>query len=322
VDRKVSVKAKTGGDVIQNPSDPDATYDGHKGPGYQTQLSETCGEENEVQLVTCAIPQTASASDADAPGEVLADLKQSGLLPGEILADTSYGSDENVQSCAADGVELVSPVSGKAPGGGTMTIGDFEVDQETQTVEKCPAGHAPESSIHDPETGKTRTEMDPEICGGCEMKERCPVNRTRNGCHIDHTDKEQRLDERRRNEATDEFREAYRKRSGIEGTNSGIKRRTGMARLRVRGKKSVFHAIRMKVAGWNILQAARSRKMRAHVKERMEKAAQGGQDAAILRAAARCWRVLAAHHLRKNGICTRNHAAIPYTTLQQEPSAA
>ena len=25
---------------MQNPSDPDATYDGHKGPGYQTQLAE------------------------------------------------------------------------------------------------------------------------------------------------------------------------------------------------------------------------------------------------------------------------------------------
>ena len=32
---KVSVKEKTGGNVMQNPSDPDATYDGHKGPGYQ-----------------------------------------------------------------------------------------------------------------------------------------------------------------------------------------------------------------------------------------------------------------------------------------------
>ena len=74
-DRKVSVKAKTGGDVIQNPSDLDASYDGHKGPGYQTQLSETCSDENEVQSVTCAIPQTAPENDADAPEEVLDGLK-------------------------------------------------------------------------------------------------------------------------------------------------------------------------------------------------------------------------------------------------------
>jgi len=35
------LKVKTGGDCVQNPSDLDATYDGHKGPGYQVQLAET-----------------------------------------------------------------------------------------------------------------------------------------------------------------------------------------------------------------------------------------------------------------------------------------
>ena len=31
------MKTKTGGDCMQNPSDLDATYSGHKGPGYQVQ---------------------------------------------------------------------------------------------------------------------------------------------------------------------------------------------------------------------------------------------------------------------------------------------
>ena len=58
---KVVVKTKTGGDCVQNPSDPDATYDGHKGPGYQVQIAETCVPSNEVQLITAALPQTACA---------------------------------------------------------------------------------------------------------------------------------------------------------------------------------------------------------------------------------------------------------------------
>ena len=60
---KVTVKAKTGGAVMQNSSEPDATYDGHKGPGYQVQLSETCNPENDAQLISCAIPQTAAEPD-------------------------------------------------------------------------------------------------------------------------------------------------------------------------------------------------------------------------------------------------------------------
>jgi len=43
---KVVVKAKTGGDCVQTPSDLDATYDAHKGPGYQVQIAETCSPEN------------------------------------------------------------------------------------------------------------------------------------------------------------------------------------------------------------------------------------------------------------------------------------
>ena len=48
-----------GGDVMQNPSDPGATYDGYKGPGYQARLTVTCDEENEAQLITAVLPQTA-----------------------------------------------------------------------------------------------------------------------------------------------------------------------------------------------------------------------------------------------------------------------
>ena len=78
-EEKVSLKKKTGGDVMQNPSDPDATYDGHKGPGYQAQVAETCHPENEVQLITSVIPQTAAESDANAVEDAVIEPRT--LLP-------------------------------------------------------------------------------------------------------------------------------------------------------------------------------------------------------------------------------------------------
>lgn len=63
---KVTVRTKTGGHCMQNPSDADASYDGHKGAGYQTQIAETCSPENEVQLITAALPQTACEPDEGA----------------------------------------------------------------------------------------------------------------------------------------------------------------------------------------------------------------------------------------------------------------
>ena len=264
-EEKVCVKKKTGGNVMQNPSDPGATYDGHKGPGYQVQLSETCNPDNEVQLITCAIPQTAAESDANSFGEVVKDLEANDLVCDEMLADTHYTSDQNVQLAQEHGIELVGPTP---PGSGgprdtyQLNIDDFNVDEETEEFLCCPAGHAPESSVHDKQTAKTKTIMPQSACGRCEYIDQCPVKKTRHGYQLDHTAKERRLAGRRREEATEVFQQRYRIRGGIEGTNSGLKRRTGLGQLRVRGQPRVFSSILLKVAGWNILRAAACAKIR------------------------------------------------------------
>jgi len=266
-EESVCIKKKTGGNVMQNPSDPDATYDGHKGPGFQTQLAETCNPQNEAQFITCAIPQTAAESDANALEGVLDDLTANNLLPDELLADTHYTSDENVQLAEEKGVELVGPVppgSGKSKGGEyeQLNIDDFDVDEATEEVACCPAGHEPQSSEHNSETDKTKTVMPESACSQCEFFEQCPVEKIKGQYKVEHTAKQRRLAGRRREQDTEVFRERYKTRSGIEGTNSGLKRKTGLGRLRVRGSPAVFHAIYLKVVGWNILRASVCAKMR------------------------------------------------------------
>lgn len=189
---KIALRKKTGGRTMQNPSDPEATYDGHKGKGYQVQLAETCHPDNPVQLITCAVPQTAADEDGDALALVVARLEQTGLEPDEILADTLYGSDDNQQLCEGKGIDLVAPVRGPAP-----------------------------------------------------KKSLFPT-----------TDKQRRLALRRAAEKTEEWQQRYRLRAGIEGTNSGLKRRMGLGKLQVRGEKSVFNVVLLKATGWNIFRAA------------------------------------------------------------------
>ena len=274
----VSIKQRTGGNVMQNPSDADATYDGHKGPGYQAQIAETCNPENEVQLITSAIPQTAAEADANAVEGVLDDLTANDLLPDELLVDTHYTGDENVQLAEDNGVELVGPV----PSGSSKTkddeyeqlnIDDFNVDEATEEVICCPAGHKPQSSEHNSQSGKTKTVMPESTCSQCEYRKQCPVKKSSGGYHLEHTAKARRIAGRRREVATEVFRERYKTRGGIEGTNSGLKRRTGLGRLRVRGRPAVFQAIYLKIAGWNILRASVCAKMREIVRERAKMAA-------------------------------------------------
>ena len=269
----VTVREKTGGNVMQNPSDADATYDGHKGPGYQVQLSETCHPENPVQLITCTIPQTAVEPDSDAVEEVLDELEQTALLPEQLLSDTSYCSDENVQLAQQRGVELVGPVSGsdKANEDASyerLTIDDFDIDEQTEQVKCCPDGHTPQSSVVDEQTEKTITMMPESACGPCPYYGQCPVEKCHGHYRLEHTAKQRRLAARRREQETEVFRERYKIRAGIEGTNSGLKRKTGLGQLRVRGGPAVFHAIYLKVAGWNMLRAAACAKMRQIVYER------------------------------------------------------
>ena len=164
-EEQVTVTSKTGGNVVQNPSDPGATYDGHKGPGYQVQLAETCHPDNEVQLVSAALPQTAVASDTAALPLVLDELEGDHLLPETLLADALYGSDDNVQEAAGRGVELVAPTKEGARQAEAdhaagpddpLSLDDFAIDDASETVQWCPAGHPPESSVFDarPKTGR------------------------------------------------------------------------------------------------------------------------------------------------------------------------
>jgi hypothetical protein len=278
---KVVVRAKTGGDCMQNPSDTGATYNAHKGKGYQVQLAETCNPANEVQLITGAIPESAAEPDGAAVVPMLDQLKESRLLPKEMLADTLYGGDENVQAAEARGVELVAPIPGREPviDSAALTLDDFAVDERTGRVEACPQGHTPLVVERDQEAGTTRIEMAPAVCAGCPFRDACPIHTTQDGRYtLDFTDKAQRLAGRRREQETPVFKERYARRSGIESTNSGLKNRLELKRLRVRGRGSVFRVILHKVAGWNVLRAAASKKMRAWVSGQVAQTLKGSES--------------------------------------------
>ena len=60
------------------------------------------------------------------------------------------------------------------------------------------------------------------------------------------------LARRRRYQQTEAFRERYATRAGVEGTNSELKRKHGMGRLRVRGAKRVRLAVRLKALACNV----------------------------------------------------------------------
>jgi Transposase DDE domain len=284
VEGKVTIRAKPGGNCMQNPSDPDATYDGHKGPGYQVQIAETYGSENEVQLITAALPQTACQTDEAAVKLMLDQLDKAGVLPEELLVDTIYANDENVQDAEKRGVELVGPITGCAPerNDQTLTIDDFAIDERTGIVECCPAGHQPLSCTRDEQTGKTKLEMAAGACVGCLFRKQCPIVNTDEGRYVlQYSDRKRRLAARRREQETQVFKRRYAMRSGIESTNSGLKNRLGLGKLPVRGRGSVFRMVWHKLAAWNVLRAAAAPKLRAWVAQQVARTLKKGHSASF-----------------------------------------
>ena len=271
VEERVTIRKHPGGEIVCNPSDPEATLDGHKGSGYQVQLSETCGADNEVQLIVSAIPETACQTDSAALAVVIEDLKASGFEPSELLADTAYGGDENHSRCLAEGIDLITPTPGKCPtrqvDSEQLTVADFTVEPGVKIgpwgreipdpkCVACPAGLPPVRSFYNHGSEQIEILQLPAVCNACPLRDRCPTRNASGWKIVTISLKKVRLINRRRRECTEEFQGKYRKRSGIESTNSLLKRVTGLGRLRVRGRASVFMSIYLKVAGWNVLRTA------------------------------------------------------------------
>jgi len=257
------VSAKANKDVpsdsLQNPSDPEAGYDGHKGKGYQVQVAEsysTSEDTNTLNLITSVIVEPAHKSDAHALIPLIEDAKAKGLEPKEVLADSLYGSDENCEKAKAMSVEVISPVMGKRADTAVSLI-EFTMNSENE-VTACPMGCTPE---------KTRSNDDNhtalfsrKACRGCSRKQACPTVPGMKGRYLRYDDKAIRLAQRRAGEDTPAFRNRYRFRSGVEGTMSQLDRVTGIKNLRVRGLFAVSFAAFLKAAGINILRAVAFRK--------------------------------------------------------------
>jgi hypothetical protein len=235
-------------------SDDDATY-GHKGKGYQAQVAETCDPGNEIEVVTHVSVEGAHESDQQATIPVLDDLESKGCKPETLLADTNYGSGQNIVDAAKRGVDLLSPSCGPKPKAeeGDFILDDFAFSSDGQRIEHCPMGQEP---VEQGDGGKHRryARMDAKRCGRCSWPGNCPARRSGRATTVTlrWSPSAGATSARRHRERTKDFKDDYRLRSGIEATNSEYKRPYGGGRLRVRGSPAVARTVKFKFMALNI----------------------------------------------------------------------
>ena len=232
-------------DSLQNPSDPEAGDDAHKGQGYQVQVMETFREETDpdqkaqtLDLITHVEVESACEHDSRALIPAIASAQERGLGPEQVLADSHYGGDDNLAAAKELGVEVVAPAMSGAKKEGKLGLEDFEFSESGEAL-GCPAGHAPVEKNYNPEKQRRRAAFDSEPCSACPQADTCPTQPGKHYRYLRYYDKAARLARRRALERTPEFKGRYRMCAGVEATMSALDRRTGLKRLRVRGLAAV-----------------------------------------------------------------------------------
>jgi len=126
-------------DALQTPHDPEVTYSGHKGQGYEAQISETCQDKdtpqdkrNPVQLITEVKLTPSAKSDARQTIPMIEALEAAGHKPDTALADTTYSGAENAAKAAQHHVDLLAPCPAKGK-------------PDPQKTYPAPAAHCPET---------------------------------------------------------------------------------------------------------------------------------------------------------------------------------
>jgi hypothetical protein len=269
---KVQVKKRTEGETLQSPYDPDASY-GHKGSGYSLHITETCNNSESPEIITDYEVHGAARSDIGKALSVIERLDAAGLKPETLYADGGYPSVPSALKVIEQQIEFMAPVNRSRLSDEIMGRDLFQFDSEGFAT-KCPMGHSPIDHRILSGNNTTRRSLhaifDGDICRSCKMLDQCPVrtpNHRNRGCkprdtvghfRLEITPEIRLRDQMYSIQQTSEWKDRYKIRSGIEATNSELKRSHGIGKLRVRRAAKVCFAVACKLIACNIKRWAKA----------------------------------------------------------------
>jgi hypothetical protein len=269
---KIQIKKNSEGETLQSPYDPDASY-GHKGAGYSVHITETCNNSEKTEIITDYEVHGAARSDIGKALSVVERLDDAGIKPETIFADGGYPSVPSALKITEKQIEFIAPVNRGRLSDEIMGRDRFQFSSDGFATQ-CPMGQSPidhRMLSHNNNKGKSlHAIFDGDTCRQCSLLDRCPVrtpNHRSKGCGPRDTVGDFRLeitpeirlrDHMCSIQQTTEWKDRYRIRSGIEATNSELKRSHGLGRLRVRRAPKVCFAVACKVIACNIKRWAKA----------------------------------------------------------------
>ena len=236
--------------VVRNPHDPDAQWSAKgKGKqkktwvGYKAQIAESLPEKdasNQSRFITSIVTQRASESDDPGLDQTFQDQALSGLnRPSQLYVDGAYVSASRLQQAREEGWELIGPAqpsANRAELESAYRIEAFDIDIAKRRA-RCPGGYDSTQCSRLEEVKRQKVSFRFEWsyhCRGCPLRSQClPPKQPHRSIVVGQY--HDLLQQRRRDQQTQEFKERMHQRSAIEGTISELARAHGLRRSRYRG---------------------------------------------------------------------------------------
>src|SRR5688500_10591054 len=231
--------------AIESPYETDARFSTKRDlawTGYKVHLSETCDDQL-PRLITNVHTTAATTQDVSCTDLIQRSLQKNNFLPARHLVDTGYIDAQLViASSRTYGIELFGPMrlnpSWQARTGGIETA-QFQIDWDKKQAQ-CPSG---KKSVywHEYQTKEyarpvVKIRFRNQDCLNCLSRTKCVRNKKAGrSLQIPNREMYQALEQTRKKLASDQGRNEYKKRAGIEGTISQGVRRGTLRRSRYRG---------------------------------------------------------------------------------------
>jgi transposase len=252
--------------LITTPYDLEARYSTKRGNswvGYKVHLTES-SDADVPRLITNIETTPATTPDDNMVEVVHRSLKCRNLLPSEHLVDKGYTDAKGlVASRREHGVEIVGPVAqdrswqSRDKAGFDKSL--FLVDWEAKVV-TCPAGKRSVSWL--PNTYPANcTAFEARFarrdCTPCSSRSQCTRSKQEPRIlGLQTREHHEALQAMRVRQLTDEFRQTYAARAGIESTHAQAVKRSGLRRPRYRGLSKTHLQHVVTAAAINLLRIA------------------------------------------------------------------
>ena len=230
-----------GAELISTPHDPEmcgSVHGDHVWEGYGLHWTETCDADRPHLITDVAVVPATTPDVTPLPG-IHERLAQRNLLPAEHLGDAGYPTGPLRVPSWAQGVRLIGPLQAdnswqaRTPGGLTGAQSDIDWARQLAT---CPQGQtSPSWSLHDDPEGQPVVDIKfpPAICAACPVRTVCTQGAQ--GRTLRLSIYRDTILAARRAQETQQFKQQYALRSGIEGTVSETVRAHGARRARYLG---------------------------------------------------------------------------------------